>query len=296
MRGVEGHRWLAAAALLLATVATAAPVRVTDDRGRSVELPAPAQRIVSLLPSLTETVCALEACGRLVGVDRFSNWPAAVRALPQLGGLEDTQVERLVALRPDVVLAEGSTRVIGRLESLGLRVVALSPRNLADTGRVMRVVASLLGDESRGQRTWQALNARIDTAAQRVPAAWKGRSAYIEVAATPHAAGEASFVGELLARLGLTNIVPAAMGPFPQLNPEYVVRAQPELVIATARAVAEMPQRPGWASLSALREGRACGLDGPQWEPLVRPGPRLPEAAEALADCLARLPGAGRLR
>ena len=99
-----------------------------------------------------------------------------------------------------------------------------------------------------------------------------------------------------LARLGLTNIVPAAMGPFPQLNPEYVVRAQPELVIATARAVAEMPQRPGWASLSALREGRACGLDGPQWEPLVRPGPRLPEAAEALADCLARLPGAGRLR
>ena len=72
----------------------------------------------------------------------------------------------------------------------------------------------------------------------------------------------------------------------------YFVRARP----FDMAKVAEMPQRPGWASLSALREGRACGLDGPQWEPLVRPGPRLPEAAEALADCLARLPGAGRLR
>lgn len=296
MRGVELRRWLAAACLVAAACADAAPVRVVDDRGRSVELPAPAQRIVSLLPSLTETVCALDACSRLVGVDRFSNWPAPVRALPQLGGLEDTQVERLVALKPDVVLVEGSARAIDRLESLGLRVVALSPRNLTDTGRILRLVATLLGDEARGQQAWQALNARIDAAAQRVPAAMKGRRAYVEVASTPYAAGESSFVGELLARLGVANIVPAAMGPFPQLNPEYVVRAQPALVIATARAVAEMPQRPGWAALAALREGRTCGLAGPQWEPLVRPGPRLPEAAEAVADCLARLPAAGASR
>jgi len=94
---------LAAAALVGAAV-QAQPageaVRVVDDRGRSVMLPAPPARIVSLLPSLTETVCALGACARLVGVDRHSSWPAAVAALPRLGGLEDTQVERLVALRP----------------------------------------------------------------------------------------------------------------------------------------------------------------------------------------------------
>ena len=78
-------------------VATAAPVQVTDDRGRELTLAAPPQRIVSLLPSLTETVCELQACTRLVGTDRFSNWPAAVSALPKLGGLEDSQIERIVS-------------------------------------------------------------------------------------------------------------------------------------------------------------------------------------------------------
>jgi iron complex transport system substrate-binding protein len=82
-------------------------------------------------------------------------------------------------------------------------------------------------------------------------------------------------------------VVPAAFGPFPQLNPEYVLRAQPDVVIASAAAVAEMPRRPGWDALGALRAGRVCGLAPEPWDALVRPGPRLAEAAEAIADCLA---------
>jgi len=121
------------AALCLASAAHAG-ITVQDDRGRQIEMPAPPQRIVSLLPSLTESVCALRACARLVGVDRFSNWPHSVRKLPQLGGLEDTQIERLVALKPDVVLVAESSRAIDRLEALGLRVVVLQPKNLQDTG------------------------------------------------------------------------------------------------------------------------------------------------------------------
>jgi len=89
---------------------------VTDDRGRSLTLPRPPLRVVSLLPSLTETVCALQACARLVGIDRHSDWPAAVRNLPRLGGLEDTQIERIVALKPDLVLAAVSSRAVDRLE------------------------------------------------------------------------------------------------------------------------------------------------------------------------------------
>lgn len=266
------------------------PLRVTDDRGRSVELPAPPVRIVSLLPSLTEAVCALGACARLVGVDRFSNWPASIAALPRLGGLEDTQVERLVALKPDVVLVEGSSRAIDRLESLGLRVVAVAPRNLDDGERILRLVGRLLGDEAAGARAWAGQQARIERAAARVPAALQGRRVYFEVAAAPYAAGEASFVGQMLARLGLANVVPAALGPFPKLNPEFVVRADPDLVMATARALAEMPARPGWRGLRALAGGHACGFAPAQWETLVRPGPRLAEGAEAVADCLAALP------
>ena len=91
-----------------------AQVTVRDDRGAALTLAQPPQRIVSLLPSLTETVCELGACSRLVGIDRHSNWPASVRALPKLGGLEDAQIERIVALKPDMVLLAVSAREIGR--------------------------------------------------------------------------------------------------------------------------------------------------------------------------------------
>jgi iron complex transport system substrate-binding protein len=289
MRAVMRAAALAAlAALALALPAAAAGVALTDDRGRRIELPAAPQRVVSLLPSLTETVCALGACARLVGVDRFSNWPASVQRLPQLGGLEDTQVERVVVLKPDLVLVAGSSRAIDRFEALGLRVVVLEPRSLQDTQRVIAAVAQALGDPAAATALWQGMQARMQAAAARVPPALRGQRVYFEVGA-PYAAGAASFVGETLAQLGMGNAVPAALGPFPQLSPEYVVRAQPDIVMASAQALAEMPQRPGWAALRALREGRSCGFAPATWDLLVRPGPRLADAAEALADCLQRL-------
>ncbi len=279
-----------------AAAAAHAAVTVVDDRGQRIELPAPPQRIISLLPSLTECVCALNACDRLVGTDRYSNWPASVRGLPKLGGLEDTQIERLVALKPDVVLVAGSARAIDRLEALGLRVVVLEPKSLQDTERVLDKLGQTLGDAAAGPALWRRMQRRIDGAAARVPAAWKGKKVYFEVASAPYAAGEASFVGETLSRLGLGNVVPIALGPFPKLNPEFVVRAQPDLIMATAQTVTEMPARPGWQALHALRDHRTCGFGSTQWDVLVRPGPRLAEAAELLADCLVALGGPGAAR
>jgi len=284
-------RWSKCWSFLLACVVAPvwAQTSVVDDRGQRVELPAAPQRIVSLLPSLTETVCALQACKRLVGTDRFSNWPDSVLALPKLGGLEDTQIERIVALKPDVVLSGSSSRAIERLEALGLRVVALEPKSLLDTQRVIDKVAAVLGEPAAGPALWQQMNKRIDAAAARVPLAVRGKKVYFEVATAPYAAGEVSFIGETLARLGMGNAVPPALGPFPKLNPEYVVRAQPDIVMAAATALAEMPGRPGWNGLRALRDKRACGFATERWEVLIRPGPRLAEAADILADCLAGL-------
>jgi iron complex transport system substrate-binding protein len=285
------RRWLAALALAaLAAAAAAQPLRVVDDRGVAIVLPAPAQRIVSLVPSLTEAVCALDACDRLVGVDRFSNHPPAVQALPRLGGLEDPQIEALVRLRPDVVLAAKAHRALDRLQALGVRVVALETQNHADVRRSLEVVAAIIGRPDAGAHAWAAVQAQLQAAAARVPPGWRGRSVYMEVGATPWAAGAGSFVGQTLAGLGLANIVPEAMGPFPQLNPEFVVRAQPELVVAVAREARVMRARPGWGELPALQAGRVCAFEGPRWDLLVRPGPRLGEAALALADCIAALP------
>jgi len=274
-----------------AGAAAAAGIRIVDDRGVAVKLAQPPQRIVSLLPSLTETVCALDACDRLVGVDRWSNWPAPVRALPRLGGLDDVQVEALLRLRPDVVLAAVSHRTLARLEALGLRVVALQTERHADVQRVLATVAALLGEPARGEQAWARVQQQLAQAAARMPPALHGATVYFEIASTPHAAGADSFIGQTLAALGLHNIVPPALGPFPQVNPEFVVRARPDLLVAVAREARTLAQRPGWAALPALRAGRVCApAEGPAWELLVRPGPRLGEAALALADCLAALP------
>ncbi len=274
--------WLA----MSCAAALAAPVTVIDDRGRSVTLARPPLRVVSLSPALSETVCALHQCGRLVGTDRYSNWPDELRALPKLGGLDDTQIERLAALKPDLVLAAVSTRAVERLEALGLPVLALEPRNWADTQRTIHTVALALGEPAAGPALVALIQARIRAAAVAVPARLRGLRVYFEVAATPFAAGEASFVGELLAGLGLVNIVPAALGPFPQLNPEFVLRAQPALVMASNEELSQMPSRPGWGGLLALQRKQTCGFAPAAFDTLMRAGPRLGDAAQAIADCL----------
>ncbi|MDZ7856241.1 helical backbone metal receptor [Sphaerotilus sp.] len=291
-----GRRWRLAAvwavwAVVLAswTLSARAEVIVRDDRGATIRLAAPPQRVVSLLPSLTETLCALGFCERLVGIDRYSNWPASVPALPKLGGMDDTQVERLVALRPDVVLAARSTRAVERLESLGLVVVVLEPRSQAEAKRTVATIATLMGRPEQGAMLWARIDQQVQRAAARVPAALRGQKVYFEVDSAPYAAGSTSFLGELLTQLGLGNIVPPALGPFPKLNPEFIVKAQPDLVMAVERNLRDMPRRPGWATLKALQTGRTCAFEASRYEMLVRPGPRLGEAADLVADCLQAL-------
>jgi iron complex transport system substrate-binding protein len=266
-----------------------AGVSLTDDRGVRVNLPAPPQRIVSLLPSLTETVCELGACAQLVGVDRNANHPASVRDLPHVGGLDDVNVEAVVALRPDVVLLAGSSRATERLEALGLKVVALEPHTHEDVRRVAATLALLLGQADSGERLWRRLEAQVGAAAQSVPTQARGWQVYYEVDSAPYAAGEASFIGHLLRQLGLVNIVPAGLGPFPKLNPEFVVRADPQLIMVSERSAASLSSRPGWSGIRALRDRRVCAFTAAQGDVLSRPGPRLGEAAQVLAACLRKL-------
>jgi len=267
-----------------------AEIRLRDDRGAVLVLAQTPQRIVSLLPSLTESVCALGGCDRLVGTDRFSNSPARVLSLPKLGGLEDAQVERIVSLKPDVVLAGPSARVVDRLESLGLKVLVLESKTHADVKRTLHALGQLLDSPAAADVTWAHIESAMVDATRRVPAALRGQRVYFEVDSTPYAAGAGSFIGETLARLGMGNIVAPDLGPFPRLNPEFVVKARPDIIIAAQSNLAEMPKRPGWGALPALQQRRSCGFDLEHYELLIRPGPRMGEAAQLLADCLAKLP------
>jgi iron complex transport system substrate-binding protein len=272
------------AALVLAGPARAGQ-RAVDDRGVTVSLPAPPQRIVSMLPSITELVCALGACDRLVAVDNFSNWPESVRPLPHVGGLEDASIEAIVALKPDLVLLATSSRAMARLEGLGLKVAALEPRSFADLRRVSGQVVQLLGTGDAAA-LWARIDAGVDAAARELAPAERGLRVYFEVSSAPYAASEASFIGELLQRLGQANVVPGSLGPFPKLNPEFVVRADPQVIMVSDRQAQMLAARPGWNRIRAVRDGRVCLFTAEQGDVLVRAGPRMAEAAQLMVQCL----------
>ena len=263
-------------------------ITLRDDRNVELTFAASPQRVISLVPSATESVCALGACKRLVGTDQFSNAPTEVRALPKLGGLDDAQVERIVMLKPDVVLATKSARIVERLESLGVKVVVLQSDSYADVKRTLTLLAKLFNAPDRAEQVWSQIERDTTLAASRIPQALRGKKVYFEVSSEPYAAGAASFIGETLTRLGMGNIAPHSLGPFPKLNPEFIVRARPDIIMASERQVKSMAGRPGWQSLRAL-EGRSCGFATERYELLIRPGPRMGEAALAIADCLAGL-------
>ena len=267
------------------TIAQALVLR--DDRQVEVTIAKPPQRIVSLLPSLTETVCALGQCQKLVGVDRYSNWPDSIAKLPRMGGGIDPNIESVLAAKPDLVLMATSARGAERFAALGLTVLALEPNAHADVQRVMRVVAQALAvPVVESDRVWREIDAAVNAAAQSIPAKAKGQRVYFEVGSAPYGASESSFIGETLNRLGARNILSASLGPFPKINPEFVVRAQPDIIMVGDSSFADMAARPGWKNLRAVRTQRVCHFKPDESDVLVRAGPRMAEAARLMAKCL----------
>ncbi|MFT7117398.1 MAG: iron complex transport system substrate-binding protein [Rhodoferax sp.] len=280
---------LLAIALVASNMAQA--LQVTDDRGIAVTFKQTPQRIVSLLPSLTETVCELGQCQRLVGVDRYSNFPASVLALPQVGGGLDPNIEAIVALKPDVVLMATSSRVGERLQALGIKVVALESKSHADVKRVLGKLGQLLeiAPAQGADRLWHVIDSGVSAAAQSLSPLAKNTLVYFEVSRGPYAAGQTSFIGETLTRLGVKNIIPASLGPFPRINPEFVVRANPALIMVGSRNREAMASYPGWSNIGAVKSQRICVYSDEESDVVVRPGPRMAEGARIMAQCIARM-------
>lgn len=255
------------------------------------------QRIISLLPSATETVCALGACNRLVGVDEFSLDPPQVRALPRLGKTWQPDIERIVALQPDFVLVGQVAGVIARLQA------ARIPYMVADATTVEQVHAVMLKMDAvlktgRAPVIWQRMQQRVEATAAPIKAQ-QGVGAeprvYLEVDAAMFAAGPRSFMGQLLARLGVSNIAPESGNQFMRLSPEYVLRADPDLIILAHHGDSprKIEDRPGWQHMRAMqpdqRERRICQLTEDESRTVTRPGPRLDEAVAIFATCLQRI-------
>ena len=263
-----------------------AAIQITDDRGKSIVFSSPPQRLISLLPSLTESICALGKCSNLVGIDRFSNWPLSTQTLPKLGGISDSNLEGIVQLKPDLVLVDRSSPIIPRLEGLNIPVMAFDIKTMADEERALQKMGFALGS-NEADRVWKQIQAEITRAHKQLDGSQKNMKVYFEVNSAPYAAGRTSFIGELLGKLELNNIIPASLGAFPKMNPEFIVQAKPDIIMLSETRLADMKKRPGWSAIPAIAKDRICAFSKEQSDILVRPGPRMGEAALILSQCIA---------
>lgn len=278
--------------------AAAFPLEITDDAGRIVTLEAPAERIVSLVPSNTEIVCALGACDRLVGVTDFDDYPPEVADVADVVIQATVDVELVVEAEPDLVLAAGNegtpTAVIEQLTDLGLTIVVLYPETLDEVYANIELVGSLLDAEDEATELVAAMTERADAVAEAVEGADRPRTLY-EVfysEGTMYTAGDGSFLASLIETAGGEPVTGDAQGI---IAAEDLVAADPELIVLGAAsydpslaepqaALDAVAARPGWADLAAVRNGDVV----PYLDDLVttRPGPRIVDGLEALARAI----------
>lgn len=262
---------------------------VTDDVGRRVSVDAPAVRVFSAVPSLTESVLALASEDVLVARTRFDRAPE-LSELPSLGGTLNPNVEALARLRPDLVIvsADLGRRTVGdRMEALGVPVYRADVQTVADLRDHLLRLGVLLGREERAAELVDSLNRGL-AAVQRAVAGNPAVDVYYSVwHDPPQTTGPGTFIDEVIELAGGRNVFADASVAWPQISLEELLRRDPEaLVIAYHQGGAyDAPwlRGAGWRELSAVRRGRYTVVDGDLFN---RPGPRLVEAARVLASFL----------
>lgn len=275
-----------AAGALAAALGAQAQVTLTDDLGRRVSLARPAQRVVTLAPSITEAAFAVGAGARVVGVSAWSDHPAEAARLPVVSSAFAVDLEALAKLSPDLVIAwKDSFRPadIPRLEALGASVFVVQSRTLAEIPRLLAVTAALAGGDAAPAT--RAYESRL--AALRAAHAGKPRvRLFLEISHRPLMTIAGShFMGEALEACGAANVFADVAEVAPQVSWEEVFARDPEAILGTGPQEGEKAFRAGWAErpgLEAVRRGRIGYVAS---RALGRPSPRVVEGIEAL--CLA---------
>jgi ABC-type Fe3+-hydroxamate transport system substrate-binding protein len=264
-------------------------ITLRDATGREVTLARPARRIVSLAPNLTEILYAIGAGELVVGRTQFCNHPPEVASVPVVADMTAPNYERLVRLRPELLLmtfAGNSSAVYDRLRDLGLQPYALSAETIAGTLGVIDTVGRLVGRERDARAVVDGIERTLDS----IAALTRGRarvSAFIVLDRAPLMTVSGGFINEALERAGGVNIAAGNPSAYPRYSREEVLRHDPEVIIvpgdSTATAEALLATFPEWKQLRAVRNGRVHGLSA---DILFRPGPRIAESVRILYDAL----------
>jgi iron complex transport system substrate-binding protein len=285
--------WLAIAIFLtvfLAAVTAGAMERrtVTDLAGRTMQVPVDPRRVVALAPSLTEIVFALGEQDRLVGVSRFSDYPPAARRLPKVGSYVQLDLERIVALKPDLCLAirDGNPKaVVDRLEALKIPVYAADPRDLGSVMETITVLGGLLQAGDAAERRVADMQRRIAAVETRVAAARHRPRVFLQIGLAPIvSAGSPTFLHELIQRAGGVNMA-AGPTPYPRFSVEQVIALGPEVIIITSmdRAGLFETVRAEWRRWPQMPAAAGDRIHIADSNFLDRPSPRLVDGLEQLA-------------
>jgi iron complex transport system substrate-binding protein len=271
-------------------------ISLTDDLGRTITLAGPAQRVVSIAPSNTEILFAIGAGAQMVGRDETSDTPAEALSLPTIGGYSGFNLEGIVALHPDLVLAQGgsfnSPELVASLKGLGLTVYVIpNPPSIEAMYANLETVGTLTGHEADASALVDSLKKRVAVVDEKILPLSYAPTVYYELDATeptkPYTAGPGSFVDLLITRAGGINVGAGLQGQWAQISLEQLVVADPTIILLGDAAYGETPEkvagRPGWGTLNAIQTGQVFAFD----DNLVsRPGPRLVDGLEAMAKLL----------
>jgi len=268
--------------------AASGPVTVTDDSGHQVTLAKPAVRVVSLAPANTEIAFALGAGGKLVAGTTYDDYPAAARALPKIGDFQSPSVEKIVSFQPDLVLATGGiqTGLRTKLENLGIKVFVVNPATLDAVYTDLTSLGRLMGVSPQATKVVADMKQRAAAFEQKVAGLSKP-TVFVEIYSKPlMTAGTGTFIDNLVTLAGGTNIGDAAGSGYPSFSSEVLFKDNPDVYVATTGSMAspvQIAKRSGYSGLKAVKDGRVYVIDD---NLLVRPGPRLVDGLEQLAQMI----------
>jgi iron complex transport system substrate-binding protein len=275
--------------LLLAAAGAQAAVTVVDDAGRRVTVQQPAQRVISMAPHATELLFAAGGGARVVGAMNYSDYPEAAKKIPLVGSNSVIDMERVLALKPDLIVVwhSGNTaRQIAQLEALGVPVFHSEPRRLAQVAGNIERLGQLLGTQPAASQAAAALRARLAQLegryARRPPV-----TVFYQIWDQPlYTLNDAQIASDAVRICGGRNVFGALEAVAPEVGIEAVLAADPEAIMAGKR---HDPANPGlrlwepYRSMTAVKRGNLLTVNG---ELLTRPGPRVVEGAAQLCEAL----------
>jgi iron complex transport system substrate-binding protein len=259
--------------------------QVTDDLGRSMQLPVRIERAVSLAPNLTEEVFAVGAGDRLVGVTTFCDFPAGAKAIAKVGDTMSPNMETIVALKPDVVFVSTASQIetfTGILNANGIAVYVTDPNSIEAVLRSLRVMGDLFGTGQTAENLATSLEKRISTVKETVGDR-PTTATFVQISREPlFTIGRASFMTSLLALAGARSVTADVETAYPKLSKETAAALDPDVIILSESPDNTSPNEV-FGSSTAMRNGRVYKINA---DIISRPGPRLVDALEQLARYL----------